>query len=375
VSSYLAAQVSSHKEQNAPAKATRMNLVVIDVDVEGINVQFEIETNNPDSAFEQSSKFCIQYGSSFGVSDEMFPRCVTNIREALQRALSAHLAAQQTSSQAEVLEEVAVSGESEVREEEAQQPAPVVDVLSNSQVISVPFNLGPKIFDYSYDVGSDATTNAIKFCNTFWSTLETAFVEAGMTGVDESKCAVIVAEVTLSNIQSVSRTMKTAHEGGKSLFRAVSDGDDLEVERLLIAGADVEGVSSENTPSPLYQAALQGNRKIVELLLRSAANIEAKNTFQNHRTPLLVAVERGHLGAVEALLAAGADTEAVTLDDGKTSLIWAIVKGHTLIAKALISRGAAITAKTKAGYSALAVARQFQRFDIEKLLQEAGAGA
>jgi ankyrin repeat protein len=57
-------------------------------------------------------------------------------------------------------------------------------------------------------------------------------------------------------------------------------------------------------------------------------------------TALLYAVRQGHVAAVEALLAGGADIDQVSAGDGTSPLLMAIINGHFDLAKILLDRGA-----------------------------------
>jgi ankyrin repeat protein len=57
-------------------------------------------------------------------------------------------------------------------------------------------------------------------------------------------------------------------------------------------------------------------------------------------TALLYAARQGHVAAVEALLAGGADIDQVSAGDGTSPLLMAIINGHFDLAKILLDRGA-----------------------------------
>ena len=95
-------------------------------------------------------------------------------------------------------------------------------------------------------------------------------------------------------------------------------------------------------------------------------------------TPLIFASNRGHSGIVKALLAAGADVNAASID-GRTALILACALGHLEAARALVAAGANVNVVDQFGRTPLNCARG--RGDavanpaIEVLLLAAGATA
>ncbi|AZP13630.1 ankyrin repeat domain-containing protein [Undibacterium parvum] len=92
-----------------------------------------------------------------------------------------------------------------------------------------------------------------------------------------------------------------AHNGDTALMLASYLGNRAAVTQLLDAGAEV------NQPgwAALHYAAINGDLKIIALLLEHAAYIDAISP--NKTTPLMMAVRSGKLAAVQLLLDEGAD--------------------------------------------------------------------
>ncbi|KAL3320691.1 Ankyrin repeat domain-containing protein 44 [Cichlidogyrus casuarinus] len=108
-----------------------------------------------------------------------------------------------------------------------------------------------------------------------------------------------------------------------------------------IVSALLNYVSPDDLETPFYAACLHsacqnGFLDVVELLVKNGSDIEMK---QNGDTPLMVAVEMGHLSITSYLLSSGAH---VNVKDNKqeTALMKAIKKGHTTIVKELLLYGA-----------------------------------
>jgi hypothetical protein len=94
----------------------------------------------------------------------------------------------------------------------------------------------------------------------------------------------------------------------------------------------------------------KGDISTIQALLDAGADIEAKTTPD--MTALLIAARWGHTETVLALLAAGAGIEAKTTRSW-TALHWAALSGHTETVQALIAAGADIEAKNEFGNTAL----------------------
>jgi ankyrin repeat protein len=91
--------------------------------------------------------------------------------------------------------------------------------------------------------------------------------------------------------------------------------------------------------SQIVAAAQRADLVAVTLLLKSGSDPDAPSSG---RTAIVAASMGGHLDVVNALLAAGADTEtgATTATGSNTALIWALVNGHAAVARALLEAGA-----------------------------------
>ena len=190
---------------------------------------------------------------------------------------------------------------------------------------------------------------------------------------------------------------------GLALINAANKGDSEVVEALLDSGADINARDEQNQTA-LHQAASRGHTPIVKLLLERRADVNAKNLFG--QTPLLAPVYRGSLDIVQALLGAGADVDArsgfagqtpllavssgrtkvveALLEEGadvnakgeayhETALMLAATTGSTATVKALLEKGADVKAVSINGRTALMMAEALDHTEVVKLLQDAGA--
>jgi len=95
---------------------------------------------------------------------------------------------------------------------------------------------------------------------------------------------------------------------------------------------------------------IQCDEECTKKLIQDGFEINAQ--APNEKTALLLAIQKGEIGRVRLLLAAGA---AVNLADaqGTTPLMTAVIWGHGDIARELLTRGADVRAKDKKGFTAL----------------------
>jgi tetratricopeptide (TPR) repeat protein len=116
------------------------------------------------------------------------------------------------------------------------------------------------------------------------------------------------------------------------LLEAAKAGDLSRVKKLLTTGADIRCTDPEFGATPLHWAAYKGHRRIVSLLLKRGADVNAKNN--DGRTPLMFAAGFGHRQVAKLLVQYKADP-TVKDKDGNTALDWAKTKNHGSIVRLL----------------------------------------
>jgi ankyrin repeat protein len=151
------------------------------------------------------------------------------------------------------------------------------------------------------------------------------------------------------------------HDGKTPLDYAASYGQ-VEVARLLLAaGANPNAIVEDKEPvvdrpagTPLYYAVQGDHKDMVELLLDSGADANAKGRYG--ATVLYWSAETGRLDMVKLLIAKGANPNIQMEDndfcDG-TSLGVAIEHGYVEVAEALILGGADVNGKNDSGWTPL----------------------
>lgn len=99
--------------------------------------------------------------------------------------------------------------------------------------------------------------------------------------------------------------------------------------------------------------------------------LEARLSVRDE-TPLIWAVSEGYPEIAKQLIRSGADLDARN-SDGNTALLRASCEGRTDLASALINAGALLDLQNNDGYSALILAQRRGNIDIVDILGSAGA--
>lgn len=102
----------------------------------------------------------------------------------------------------------------------------------------------------------------------------------------------------------------------------------------------------------LHKATQDGNIDAMAAALKAGANIESQVDGGGGYTPLIVAAKNGNLKIVEFLVKSKADVNAKDYD-GWTPLILASCAGHLSVVKYLIKNKANVNETTKIGITAL----------------------
>ena len=134
--------------------------------------------------------------------------------------------------------------------------------------------------------------------------------------------------------------------GEQPLLIASRTGSLACVSALLDKGAQVN-VSGRGAQTPLMWAAAKGHSEVVSLLLEKGA--KAEKTLESGFDALMFAVRAGRRGVVEVLLESGLDVEKAyspkqsrggKMRQGTSPLMLAVENGHLEMAMELVQRGA-----------------------------------
>ncbi len=156
------------------------------------------------------------------------------------------------------------------------------------------------------------------------------------------------------------------------LTTAIRNGDSQEIFRLVKTGADVNAMIAL-CYTPLMLAAALGQREAVLLLLQQAAtNVTAKDLCG--RTAFFDAAEKGQLDILKDMLASDHKDRIQTIinkpreDFKKTPLMAAVENGHLEVVKFLLSLpGIEVNARDIGGQTALILALNAKNNSVEIL--------
>ena len=154
------------------------------------------------------------------------------------------------------------------------------------------------------------------------------------------------------------------------LYMAITYDDYKMTKRLIAAGLDV----NIGPHTPLMYAVELGHVKTADMLLSNGAHIDAQDAFGN--TPLIRALERSQLSAAILLIN---DKANVNIADkwGATPLSIACTNGYFNIVELLLQKGARVSVRGDNGRAVLAITKRVAKGSksdrIIKLLRSYGA--
>lgn len=164
----------------------------------------------------------------------------------------------------------------------------------------------------------------------------------------------------------------TPYAGPSPVADAAMQGDVREVAALLAQGADVDAPQGDGMTA-LHWAAKLGDVEMTALLLNAGADVGVRTRLGAY-TPLHLASRVGALRVVDALLRAGANARAVTSTGSATALHFAAAGGDAGVIEMLLEHGADPNATESAqGQTPLMFAASFGRTEAVRALLEGGA--
>jgi ankyrin repeat protein len=154
-----------------------------------------------------------------------------------------------------------------------------------------------------------------------------------------------------------------------NLMIAASKGYVSEIERLILAGADINSETEEGA-TPLTFAVINNSLTAVKELLKFDPIID--KVTSGLETPLIIAAKNNNPDICEVLIRAGADID-FTDRHGATALHHAAVNNYFELADLLLYYEASINAKSDEGLTPLHTAVMAGNADIADLLIQNGA--
>lgn len=191
-----------------------------------------------------------------------------------------------------------------------------------------------------------------------------------MTAPDAEKAQLLIDHG--ADVRAQAKSGFTALMAATSYF-----GTSASVRLLLEHGAEARpGTGVKFDASPLFLAALAGDRDNIALLLAKGADPGRKMAMLGMfpTSPLIGAVGFGDSVVLQALLTGGANVPEKD-SDGMTPLDWAVVAHHPEAVKTLLAAGADVNAVDHFGYTPLLYAATIDFGDSETATALLKAGA
>jgi ankyrin repeat protein len=141
-------------------------------------------------------------------------------------------------------------------------------------------------------------------------------------------------------------------DGTTPLHWAVHNNDVATVDRLIKSGADVNA-KNEFGATPMSEAAANGNTTIIEKLLNAGA--DPNSTGPDGMTALMVIAQGTNVKAAKILLDHHANVNAAEQQKKQTALMWAAAQNQPEMVKLLVTRGADVNARALVNPTATAL--------------------
>ena len=118
-------------------------------------------------------------------------------------------------------------------------------------------------------------------------------------------------------------------------LRTAAYNGDLTVVRHLLREGVGTNIPDEWWRTPLSLAAGAGHLEVVTFLVQNGAWVDPYDDYDTHYSPLAEAASNGHLGGVQALIAAGANPQLHVGVEQATAEFFARTNSHPEISKYL----------------------------------------
>ena len=150
-----------------------------------------------------------------------------------------------------------------------------------------------------------------------------------------------------------------------SVFKAVAEGDIRALDIFLNEGNDINGRYTGKQYPILHFAIEKRQVRVVKYLVNKGAD---PNILYDDKTPLMLAIKKGHRGIIAFLIHTSPDIEFKNLRM-KTALYYAAKYGDPPIAKMLIERGARLDHKDYKGRTPFQYAANNRNDDVARYLK------
>ena len=134
------------------------------------------------------------------------------------------------------------------------------------------------------------------------------------------------------------------------LHFACKNGQISLIRNLLKDIVDINALNAKGL-TPLHLTVIEGNIEVTKLLISEGANIEIKDS-RSKSSPLLYACQNGRTKLLQLLLESGSDINAKSAD-GTSAIHFATQSGRTDMVKLLLQKGFDVNCKNKFGETPL----------------------
>jgi ankyrin repeat protein len=155
----------------------------------------------------------------------------------------------------------------------------------------------------------------------------------------------------------------------ESIPRLAAKNDPASVQAMITDGKSPNDTDDAGHAG-LHIAAINGNDRIVAILIKAGAQIDIKDPLGD--TPLFYAADRGEPDICKMLLDAGASPEAQNRS-GVTPLMTAARRGNTDVVRLLLARGGNPNTTDFTGRDAVGWAEDSHKQSLVQLLRQAAS--
>ncbi|CAN0409601.1 unnamed protein product [Ectocarpus sp. 12 AP-2014] len=149
------------------------------------------------------------------------------------------------------------------------------------------------------------------------------------------------ADIVTALIQHGAFVDATDSRGCTALFKVSLDTNAALIDKLVAAGASMNGIVDATGRTPLHHACMNDCPEAIVSMLRHGARVDAKD--DDGDTPLHVASTEGCSDGIRALVQHGADIKALTAK-GRTPLVLTAESGFENATQVLLDAGADVNA-------------------------------
>ncbi|MCJ1383478.1 Ankyrin repeat domain-containing protein 44 [Xylographa soralifera] len=185
-----------------------------------------------------------------------------------------------------------------------------------------------------------------------------------------SKSEDAIHQLDFTTEPSLQDINKPDGEGFPWIVQAGRDGDETQMKRLIISGANLEAVHATTKRTALCEASLRGHSNVVDLLIHEGCLTNQADA--ESYTALHHACHKGHLAIVKSLIAANADIEA-SGPQSKTPLHLAAQVPHRNVVMLLLQRNANVNTRDEHYQTPLHISAAQGNVEMCSFLLENGA--